>query len=251
MPRPVNQRRAEWVRETAKKKPHYWSQRAVPNKVRRLSALWVLATVFLMGFLIFQTSFSGTLPHINTRAQEVRSYLENTEIPAPIVVVVGQVVQSVSFVVPLTPVTLASIWVLGSIRGFFYCWVGLVIGQFLCYLIGRFVRRPLNRFSWVTLEKFEHSVLSKSSTLVLILFYMSGGFPFEVLSVCLGVAGYRASRAAFIIATGVLPKLAVITLMGRGLSPGDLRFWALIPVLSVLFFAIGYTARAVWPSATR
>ena len=201
---------------------------------------WTLAfisvTILLAGFvypgLITQIEFSD-LESLHHSISEVPYH-------AGIVLVFLQILQSLVIVVPLSPITIVGGWIFGSLGGFLISWLGVFLGQTLCFSLSR--RFGTRFIDWVATEGIKRRVQALSERGISLKFafvlYLTSMVSFDILSVGLGLLRTGIRKSLLIIVIGIAPKIFVLSFLGDELSPAKLNYYFLLIVAVIVVVVV-------------
>jgi uncharacterized membrane protein YdjX (TVP38/TMEM64 family) len=164
-----------------------------------------------------------------------------------IIFVFFQIFQCVSIFIPLTPLTIAGGLVFGPYIGTFLSWIGLTLGDTICFFLAKYFGRAYVEKKIGSLNnRFSIEILSRNTTrisfyIIIGLFFLSGMVSFDVLSYTLGLTKVRYRHFIILLSIGIVPKLIVLNLVSNYFLSSKVPIFALI-IAIVLFFGVLVTS---------
>lgn len=160
-----------------------------------------------------------------------------------------QVLQGVSIIVPLSPMTIAGAAVFGTKTGMALSWIGVLISQAVAFLIARgaaqeYVRKAIDKPKYAFIKRvYEISSWNRNSYLSIFLLYASGVMSFDVLAYGLGLTKIRFSAMMLVVAIGICPKLLLLNYVGGALTAGTGAAIGSLLLAIVIAFAVVQSRR--------
>ncbi len=192
--------------------------------MKKTKIVWYLLTIAPIVLLILGYSFPGTF---FSNQEQIREYVESFGRFAPIIFIIIQVVQVV--ITPLNHyvVGLLGGFLFGTWKGFFYNWIGRVIGTLIAFYLGRIFGRKIlqHLVAKETLTKYD--TLFEKGELLLFIMYFLPLFPDDELSYLAGFSSMKAKAFIPIMLIGHIGGSLGLAYLGSGFSYSDPLFIAL------------------------
>ena len=156
---------------------------------------------------------------------------------APEAFILVQILQVLFAPVPGEATGFIGGYLFGTLKGFLYSTIGLTVGSWLNFIIGRFlgnrfVRKIIPSKSLVKLDR----VLRRQGILVVFLMFVFPGFPKDYLSLFLGVTTIPTKVFLILASVGRMPGTLALSLQGDLLF--EKNYWV-FAISGVLFLLIG------------
>lgn len=215
------------------------------QKKETLMKLLVSVYVFLAFcfILIFVLQKSGFFEIVQS-SDRLQQYLETTGAWMPFLYVLLQYLQVVILPIPSLVSTVAGVAIFGASKTFIYSVIGIVLGSFTAFYIGR--NAGYKAVSWMigeeTLKKWQKKLKGKDN-LVLTLMFLLPLFPDDVL--CF-IAGLSSMSTKYFVVMIVLARLLALstTCYSVDFIPFNtwwgLLIWGVIAALFVVLFVLIY-----------
>ncbi len=150
-----------------------------------LSIFIFLLFCLIVTFLLQKTGFFEVIES----AESLQEYLKNTGAWMPSLYVLLQFLQVIILPIPSVVSTVAGVALFGAFRAMIYSLIGILIGSFVAFLIGR--KLGYRAASWLigeeTLKKWQKKLKGKDQ-LVLTLMFILPVFPDDVLCLLAGLS---------------------------------------------------------------
>ena len=192
-----------------------------------LGILLLLGNIYLWPYLQPYYSF------INNK-QNVTDVFKAAGGWAPIVFILLEAAQVLTIFWPV-PLELAGGFLFGLPLGMFYSTVGLTLGSFLAFLLGRWLARTYlhNLVEAEKLAKFQR-IMKREGTLAAFIIYLIPGVPKDFVAYILGTT--TLSLKFFVVAATLfrLPSTFLITLQGAEVAHG--HYWLSVGLMGFNYF---------------
>ena len=200
-------------------------------------ALAALAILAFLAFFYWESVLRGWefLSQVQTQKEQFRDWIDSFGSLGPLVFIGFQVLQVLISPLPgeLTGASVAG-YIYGVWAATLYSSIGLTLGSYLAFAIGRWLGRPIveKLISRKVLEKFDFLVTTKG-VLVAFIFFATPGFPKDYLCYLLGLSPMNGRSFLIVVTLGRLPGALVFSLLGANLynERYDLFFVLLIGIL--------------------
>lgn len=163
----------------------------------------------------------------------LKATVESWGYMGPLVFIVIQALQVIISPIPGEATGLAGGFLFGNGLGFLYSTVGLTLGTFACFGIGRWlgaaaVQRFVAEHHWV---KMGFIVEAEGAILCFVL-YLIPGFPKDIISYLFGLSPMPFWVFAVVSTLGRIPGTWILSAQGSQVAPGQLRELALLLALT-------------------
>lgn len=175
--------------------------------------------------------------------QQIDTFITSFGSGAPLVFLAIQILQVMFAPIPGEATGFIGGYLFGAVKGFFYSSIGLTIGSWFNFIIGRFLGKhylrkliPSNH-----LDRFD-TIIKHQGIFVLFLFFVFPGFPKDYLCLFLGLTAIPIKAFLLLAAVGRMPGTFMLSLQGALLFEENYYLVASIIVLFVglTFFAYRY-----------
>jgi len=167
------------------------------------------------------------------------SILSNLGILAPIIMTLIQALQVLIAPIPVQPVSIASGYIFGALWGFVISYVGLVIGSFVAFYIGKKFGRPLVKriVSKRVMKKYDGHVQNVSVFILALIMWLPL-FPDDEILYILGMSKTKVKKITIPVLIGKTGG-ACTAIIGAGLekySPFAFYIIFLVLLMTVMGF---------------
>lgn len=132
--------------------------------------------------------------------------------------------------------SIASGYIFGPAAGFFYAYLGNVLGALIAFELAQVFGLPFVRHL-LSEEKYQrYSKKIHRTSLGLVLLYAIPLFPIDVMSLLLGLSGLPRRRFATIILIGFIPNMAILNFVGGAVATPEYRY----VMLALIGVVVGY-----------
>jgi uncharacterized membrane protein YdjX (TVP38/TMEM64 family) len=216
--------------------------RFLKNRIVLLALLLTTIALLLIGVLVYDARLSGWLFDLQDameRAEQVREGVLAHGPFAPLLFIALQMLQVILAPIPGEASGVLGGYLFGALPGFFYSSIGLTLGSWLAFTLGRLlsdlVRRRLEQAK--TYQRFNHLV-SKGDFFIPFVLFLLPGFPKDALSYMLGMSHMPLPVFLFITGVGRMPGTMLLSLQGAEVYQGNFLRLALLLGLSALLVAL-------------
>lgn len=171
----------------------------------------IYGIVILLTFLAFWNrdafSFFGS-------PQELRDYLTSFGIFAPLMIVLGVILEVIVAPIPPFIPIIAAGFLFGPILGGFYVYLGNIIGTLIVFFLARRFGRAIifKLFNKDKLIKYEESISRHEN--ILLAFYFFPIFPLDVISAAFGLSLVRVKKFVSLMIIGYAFNISLLVLFG-------------------------------------
>lgn len=196
-------------------------------KSRIFLLLFILAGIGAVVFFLFQQDdlFGKTLHylhHSRQHGEQLREAILDKGAFAPLIFITLQVLQVVIAPIPGEASGVFGGYLFGAIPAFIYSSLGLTIGSWLAFMVGRLlsdlVRRRLEHT--VIYQRFNHLV-SKGDFIIPFILFLLPGFPKDSLAYLLGMSHMPMPVFLFITFFGRMPGTLLLSFQGAEIFHGN------------------------------
>ena len=192
-------------------------------------ALYALQEDNLFGRII------SYLQNSRQHGQDIRAAILAKGVFAPLIFITLQVLQVVVAPIPGEASGILGGYLFGALPSFVYSTIGLTIGSWLAFMVGRLlsdlVRRRLEHTA--IYRKFNHLV-SKGDFAIPFVLFLLPGFPKDSLAYLLGMSHMPMPVFLFITVVGRIPGTLLLSFQGAEIYQGDYLKFALLLGVSAL-----------------
>lgn len=214
-------------------------------KSRIFYLVLILAAIGAIAFYALQEDnlFGRVISYLQNSRQhgeDIREAILAKGIFAPLTFITLQVLQVVVAPIPGEASGILGGYLFGALPSFVYSTIGLTIGSWLAFMVGRLlsdlVRRRLEHTA--IYQRFNHLV-SKGDFAIPFVLFLLPGFPKDSLAYLLGMSHMPMPVFLFITVVGRIPGTLLLSFQGAKIYQGDYLKFALLLGVSALI-AIPY-----------
>lgn len=216
--------------------------RFLKNRIFLLFLLLGAITLLLVAVLSYDTHLSQWLfglKNAMAKADRLRESILSHGVFAPLIFIGLQTLQVLLAPIPGEASGVLGGYLFGALPGFFYSSIGLSLGSWLAFVLGRLlsdlVRRRLEQAA--IYQRFNH-LISKGDFFIPFILFLLPGFPKDSLSYMLGMSHMPLPVFLFIAAVGRMPGTMMLSLQGAEVYQGNYLRLALLLALSGLLVAL-------------
>lgn len=176
--------------------------------------------------------------------EKINAWIDSFGKGAPAVFIAFQVLQVIFAPVPGEATGFIGGYLFGALKGFIFSSIGLTIGSWLNFIIGRFLGERYIRklIPQGTLERFDKALKRQGIFVIFILFILPG-FPKDYLCLFLGLSNLP-FRIFIVLATfGRIPGTLMLSLQGAYVYQKMYGLFALILIIVLLLSLFAYLLR--------
>jgi len=220
--------------------------KALCGKKRILFFVLILFFLICLGFL-YRTQLWKILVCLHgnlTDRERIEAFILSFGMGGPVVFVVIQVLQVVLAPVPGEVTGFIGGYLFGAGKGFFYSSLGLSLGSYINFFIGRIIGKHYVRkiISPAKLDKLD-SLVNKQGILVIFLLFVIPGFPKDYLCLFLGISPVPFKIFWILSTFGRMPGTYLLSIQGASLFDRNYFLFAVISVCCILALVAGYRYR--------
>lgn len=192
--------------------------------------------------IVFYTAFSLILWKIiqgYLTKQFFSDFISSLGILGPMVMLLIQVLQVLIAPIPVHPISIASGYIFGAFWGFIIAYIGLLIGSFIAFYLGKAFGRPLVKriVNRRIMDKYD-GYIQKVSVFMLSLIYWLPLFPDDEITYILGMSKTKVKKISLPLFIGKTGG-ASTAIIGAGLekySPYAFFIIFFVVLMTVLVF---------------
>jgi uncharacterized membrane protein YdjX (TVP38/TMEM64 family) len=206
-----------------------------------LAAVCVFA---LAGYIYSEPLFKYITKYyyLFTDKEKIESFITSygNGIGAPVAFIIVQILQVLFAPVPGEASGFIGGYLFGITKGFIYSSIGLTIGSWINFLIGRFLgehyfrklipARQLNRFD---------TIIKHQGVIAVFILFVFPGFPKDSLCFFLGFSAIPIKLFMILVSIGRMPGTFMLSLQGGMLMEQSYEMFALILVICIILIFIG------------
>ena len=207
--------------------------------------IFILLIAFFLGYF-YRVPLWGKITHyylLFTSKDQIKTFITSFGSGAPIVFILIQILQVLFAPIPGEATGFIGGYLFGASKGFLYSSLGLTVGSWIIFVIGRLLgKRYVRKLIPIKqLDRFD-LLVKRQGVVVLFLFFLIPGFPKDYLCFFLGLSDLPIRVFIIITAIGRMPGTYMLSLQGAFLYEQMYGLFALILGLCVLvaFFAYRY-----------
>jgi uncharacterized membrane protein YdjX (TVP38/TMEM64 family) len=172
--------------------------------------------------------------------ESAEKYVSSFGIQGIIIIIVLQIVQVLSIVIPAPTVWIIAGVTYGVFGGMLICIVGVVIGNSIAFFIGR---RFGNRLIDIVLDEKKRSKLKflenpSHSDIIQFLLYVIPGVPNSIIPYIYARTNISSRRFISIIAVASVPSILSCTYVGHNILTGNTEGTVAVVLIFLIMFAI-------------
>lgn len=176
--------------------------------------------------------------------EQIKTFITSFGILAPIAFIAIQILQVIFAPVPGEATGFIGGYLFGALQGFIYSSIGLAVGSWLNFLIGRFLGKRFIRkiIPFNYLNKFDSSI-KHQGVLILFVLFVFPGFPKDYLCLFLGISALPIKVFILLASIGRMPGTLMLSFQGASLYDKSYGPFIIITAICIVFMAIGYKYR--------
>lgn len=217
------------------------------NSPLKYKILLVLAACFLLVMLAYRSIIWETVQHtyvLFSDREKSKAFISSFGMGGPIVFILFQILQVLFAPVPGEASGFIGGYIFGTFQGFLYSSIGLSVGSWINFSIGRLLGKRYVRklIPGDKLERFDATLKHQGSIVVFILFVFPG-FPKDYLCYFLGLSTFPLKVFILLASIGRMPGTFMLSLQGDSLYDRSYELFAIILVLCLILAFAGYRYR--------
>jgi len=218
---------------------------------KHLVKVIVPSLAVIIGFAVFFYFFQNRLWDISLSAynfltdrEEIKSWIDGFGKSAPVVFIAFQVLQVVFAPVPGEATGFIGGYLFGALNGFVYSSIGLTVGSWLNFVLGRFLGKRYIRklIPKAPLERFDR-IVKRQGIFVVFALFIFPGFPKDYLCLFLGLSNIPFRVFIVLAGIGRMPGTLMLSLQGAYIYQKMYGLFALIFMVSLVIAVFAYLLR--------
>jgi uncharacterized membrane protein YdjX (TVP38/TMEM64 family) len=206
----------------------------------------VVCFLFLLGYVYRQYLWEKItyFYHLFSDRDQIKNFVASFGHGAPAIFIIIQILQVLFAPFPGEATGFIGGFLFGTARGFLYSSIGLTLGSWINFSIGRFmgkrfVRKLIPERQLDRLDK----IIKRQGVIVLFILFIIPGFPKDYLCLFLGLS--TMPLKIFLILTGVgrMPGTLMLSLQGSYIFEQKYGLFAVIMVLCLMVIFLAYKYR--------
>ena len=179
-----------------------------------------------------------------TDREEIKAWIDSFGKSAPVVFIAFQILQVIFAPVPGEATGFIGGYLFGALNGFIYSSIGLTVGSWLNFILGRFLGKRYIRklIPAAPLDRFD-KILKRQGIFVVFIFFIFPGFPKDYLCLFLGLSNLPFKVFIVLAAIGRMPGTLMLSLQGAYIYQEMYGLFALIFIASLLIALFAYLLR--------
>jgi uncharacterized membrane protein YdjX (TVP38/TMEM64 family) len=176
--------------------------------------------------------------------EKINAWIDSFGKGAPAVFIAFQVLQVIFAPVPGEATGFIGGYLFGALKGFVFSSIGLTIGSWLNFMIGRFigVRYIRKLIPRGPLERFDNA-LKRQGLFVIFVLFIFPGFPKDYFCLFLGLSNIPFKIFIILAAVGRMPGTLMLSFQGAYVYQKMYGLFALILFIFLLFALFAYLLR--------
>jgi uncharacterized membrane protein YdjX (TVP38/TMEM64 family) len=181
-----------------------------------------------------------------TDQQRITIFIKSFGMLAPAVFVSFQVLQVIFAPFPGEVSGFVGGYLFGAFKGFIWSTIGLTMGSWINFLIGRFFGRPfiIRHIPGIQRRRFE-SLLNGECYWLLFILFIFPGFPKDYLCLFLGLSTIPIKVFLLLSTVGRMPGTLLLSLQGACLLEGRYTAFLILAALCLVLTGLAYRYRNV------
>lgn len=175
---------------------------------------------------------------------EIQQYIASYGGWAPFIFILFQFLQVIVAPIPGEATGFIGGYLFGPCPGFWFSSIGLTLGSWVNFMIGRFLGETYIRklLSQNLIDRFE-PVLKRQGLFILMVLFILPGFPKDYLCLLLGITTLPVKVFMVIASVGRMPGTLMLSLQGAYIFERQYGMFAVIFGISLLFVFLVYRYR--------
>ena len=218
---------------------------AIPKKLK----ISILLTLVIIGFVVFWFRIPIWEKIIDwyrllSDREQIRNLISSFGSSAPPVFMLIQILQVMFAPVPGEATGFIGGYLFGALPGFIYSSIGLTIGSWLNFMIGRFLGRRFVRklIPAHQLTKID-AMLKRQGIIIVFILFLIPGFPKDYLCLALGLTVLPIKLFILMAAIGRMPGTFALSLQGAFLYDKNYVLLAVVMVACLVLALLCYVYR--------
>jgi len=218
----------------------------ISKNIQKIIIVAVLCFLVVLGYL-YRIPLWDKITHyygIFTDREQIKSFVTSFGTGAPVVFIIIQILQVLFAPFPGEATGFIGGFLFGAIKGFCYSSIGLTVGSFINFIIGRFLGKRFVRklIPPAKLERMD-SIVKRQGVIVLFGLFVFPGFPKDYLCLFLGLSAIPLKVFILLTAIGRMPGTLMLSLQGSYIFEQRYGWFALILSVCLVLIFLAYRYR--------
>ncbi|MDJ0829641.1 MAG: VTT domain-containing protein [Desulfobacterales bacterium] len=218
-----------------------------PKYTKILIGLIIILGLALLSVLLYRDAIAhliGDLYAFITNREKVSQFIASFGFHAPLVFIGLQILQVILAPFPGEATGFIGGFLFGASQGFLYSSIGLTVGSWLNFLIGRLLGQHYIRkvIPAARLQKMDQ-LMKRQGVLVVFLLFVFPGFPKDYLCLFLGITAIPIKVFLLLSAFGRMPGTFMLSLQGASLFEKNYTLFVAITIICAMVVFVGYRYR--------
>jgi uncharacterized membrane protein YdjX (TVP38/TMEM64 family) len=218
----------------------------INKNIQKIIIVAVLCFLVVLGYLYRIPLWEKTTYYydIFTDREQIKSFVTSFGTGAPVVFIIIQILQVLFAPFPGEATGFIGGFLFGAIKGFCYSSIGLTVGSFINFIIGRFLGKRFVR-KLIPPGKLERmdSIVKRQGVIVLFGLFVFPGFPKDYLCLFLGLSAIPLKVFILLTAIGRMPGTLMLSLQGSYIFEQRYGWFALILSVCLVLIFLAYRNR--------
>jgi len=218
----------------------------INKNIQKIIVVAVVSVLVVMGYLYRIPLWDKTTYYygIFTDREQIKSFVTSFGTGAPVVFIIIQILQVLLAPFPGEATGFIGGFLFGATKGFFYSSIGLTVGSFINFTIGRFLGKRFVRklIPPAKLERMD-SIVKRQGVIVLFGLFVFPGFPKDYLCLFLGLSAIPLKVFILLAAIGRMPGTLMLSLQGSYIFEQRYGWFALILSVCLVLIFLAYRYR--------
>jgi uncharacterized membrane protein YdjX (TVP38/TMEM64 family) len=178
---------------------------------------------------------------IFTDREQIKNFINSYDAGAPVVFIIIQILQVLFAPVPGEATGFIGGFLFGAVKGFLLSSIGLSIGSFLNFIVGRFLGERYIRklIPDHYLNRFD-TFLKRQGVIVIFILFLFPGFPKDYLCLFLGLSTLSLKVFMILATIGRMPATFLLSLQGSYLFEQNYLIFAIVFCLCIILSLLAY-----------
>ncbi len=216
------------------------------NRYRILIAVAIVCVFLGAAYAYRQFLWEKTVYyyHLFSDREQIKSFVASFGPWAPLIFILIQILQVIFAPIPGEATGFIGGFLFGTARGFLYSSIGLTVGSWINFSIGRFLGKRYVRkmIPEAKLDRMDKMV-RRQGTMVLFILFVIPGFPKDYLCLFLGLSTLPLKVFLIIVGIGRMPGTLLLSLQGAYVFEQKYALFALILGFCLIIVFLGYKYR--------
>jgi uncharacterized membrane protein YdjX (TVP38/TMEM64 family) len=198
--------------------------------------------LIIAAMAVIMAVYGKELLMLLSKPENIKGYIESKGIYGVFIYILFQIVQIVIAVIPGEPIQIAGGYIYGTVLGFIYAEIGIMIGSFIAFFISRKFGIPIIRMlvSEKKLMEYKEKLESKKGIAITFILCLIPGIPKDVIVYASGLTPIRFKLFFIIYFAARMPAMFMASYMGAQLGKNNIAGFVTIGIVAVAMLVLGY-----------